>query len=119
MTVRSEDALEIVRASLALAFPGASAEGLARAAEHLLLWGAEGAAEHLNPELAERMLEDLVFVGNFRLAEFHRAEPRRGAARTEAADFRTWSRPDQIEDGLPFRRQPPEPDDDFLTPRPD
>ncbi|MFG2549966.1 hypothetical protein ACGFWF_08505 [Streptomyces sp. NPDC048581] len=107
--MRSEDAVEIVRASLALAFPGASADGLARAAEHLLRWGAEGAAEHLGPEQSERMLEDLVFVGDFRVEEFHRAEPARREVRP--ADYRVWSRPDQIRDSLPFRRQPPEPDD--------
>lgn len=107
--MRSEDAVEIVRASLALAFPGASADGLARAAEHLLRWGAEGAAAHLGPELSERMLEDLVFVGGFDAEEFHRAEPARRGVRS--ADYRVWSRPDQIDDRIPFRRQPPEPDD--------
>jgi hypothetical protein len=110
MTVRSEDAVEIVRASLALAFPGASAEGLARAAEHLLRWGAEGADEQLNPELTERMLHDLVFVGDFRLEEFRPAEPER--PRPSPARYRTWSRPDQVDDEWPFRRQPPDPDDD-------
>ncbi|MCZ0985837.1 hypothetical protein [Streptomyces diastatochromogenes] len=109
MTVRSEDAVEIVRASLALAFPGASVDALARAAEHLLRWGAEGAAEHITPELSERMLEDLMFLSDFQPGEYRPAEPER--RRPQAAPYRTWSRPDQAEDEYPFRRRPPDPDD--------
>ncbi|UZJ30363.1 hypothetical protein [Streptomyces endophytica] len=40
--MQAESAVEIVRASLALAFPTATEEGLTRAAELVLRWGSEG-----------------------------------------------------------------------------
>lgn len=113
--MRSEDAVEIVRASLALAFPGASVEGLSKAAELVVRWGSEGIAEHLDQPLTRRMLEDLLQVtGAPRIV---RADPQweRGGP---AAGYRTWSRPEQIEDSLPFRHRPGGPDDGEPPPHP-
>ncbi|MFI6010824.1 hypothetical protein ACIBAG_18740 [Streptomyces sp. NPDC051243] len=109
--MRSEDAIEIVRASLALAFPGASAEGLARAAEHVVRWGAEGVAEELNPELSQRMLVDLMGLSGFDSADFEPADIRR-LEMVRPAPYRIWSRPDHAGDQLPFLRRPPDPDDE-------
>ncbi|MFK4104705.1 hypothetical protein ACI2L1_32455 [Streptomyces sp. NPDC019531] len=109
--MRSEDAIEIVRTSLALAFPGASADGLTRAAEHVVRWGAEGAAEELTPELSQRMLEDLMQLSGFNFADFQPADLRR-IEMVRPADYRTWSRPDQAQDRFPFLRRPPNPDDE-------
>ncbi|MFE3038024.1 hypothetical protein ACFXKY_40985 [Streptomyces canus] len=114
--MRSEDAIEIVRTSLSLAFPGASAEGLARAAEHVVRWGAEGAAEELTPELAQRMLADLMLLSGFNYADFEAADLRR-MEMVRPADYRTWSRPDQAEDRLPYLRRPPDPDDEHARRR--
>ncbi|MFB6891137.1 hypothetical protein ACFCX4_17725 [Kitasatospora sp. NPDC056327] len=94
--MRSEDAVEIVRATLALIFPGASAEGLTRAAETVIRWGAEEATRDLTEPLAIRMVFDLLEAAG------ERPDPRAlrsveedwmSPARVESvAHYRTWSR---------------------------
>lgn len=115
--MRAEDAVEIVRASLALAFPGASAEGLSRAAELVVRWGAEGVAEHLDQALTRRMLLDLLVVSGAPAPELaDRQSPSRGPT----AWWRTWSRPEEGPE-LPFRppgsEPPPDPDQPPGEPR--
>jgi hypothetical protein len=116
--VRSEDAVEIVRASLALAFPTASAEGLARAAETVIRWGSEDVVEHLDDPLTTRMLFDLMQVAGVPRADLRSAEPDwLSPDRLETrAHYRTWSRTEGM-DPLPFLPRPP---DEPTTPgRPD
>ncbi|MFF5425853.1 MULTISPECIES: hypothetical protein [unclassified Streptomyces] len=108
--MRSEDAVEIVRASLALAFPTASAEGLNRAAETVIRWGTEGVADDLNPELTSRMLLDLLEVADVPPEDFHPAEPDHPLA--EPAAYRTWSRTE----GMTLLPLLPRPPDDPTTP---
>ncbi len=105
----SEDAIEIVRASLALAFPTASAEGISRAAETVIRWGSEGVAEHLNDSLTTRMLLDLAQVSGVSLEETGSAEPDwLSSLRIEmAAQYRTWSRTEGM-DLFPFLPRPPD-----------
>ncbi|MFF8259978.1 hypothetical protein [Streptomyces virginiae] len=108
--MRSEDAVEIVRASLALAFPTASAEGLTRAAETVIRWGTEEVAEDLNAGLTTRMLLDLVQVAGIPPEDFRLAEPDRPFA--DPAAYRTWSRTE----GMPLLPLLPRPPDDPTTP---
>lgn len=112
--MRSEDAVEVVRASLALAFPGASTEGLTKAAELVVRWGSEGVAEHLDQALTRRMLQDLLEVTGARRFEMADPEWERG---DPPADYRTWSRPEQVHDDVPFRHRPPDRDDGEPPPR--
>ncbi|MFF8999216.1 hypothetical protein [Streptomyces achromogenes] len=124
--MRSDDAVEIMRASLALAFPTASAEGLTRAAETLIRWGSEDVEDHLDQELIARMLLDLLGVAGVGLRDFRPAE---GDWTSEdllgtAARYRTWSHSDDMIP-LPFLPRPPDeprgphdPDDPFRPPRP-
>ncbi|MFH8366278.1 hypothetical protein [Streptomyces sp. NPDC018031] len=113
--MRSEDAVEIVRASLALAFPTASAEGLARAAETVIRWGSEDVEEHLDQPLTARMLLDLAKIAGVALEELRPAERTwdPGMLRETAAPYRTWSHSEDMEP-LPFLPRPP---DDPMPPR--
>ncbi|MEU2227001.1 hypothetical protein [Streptomyces sp. NPDC018347] len=111
--MRSEDAVEVVRASLALAFPGASVEGLSKAAELVVQWGSEGVAGHLDQALTRRMLLDLMGVVGMGLVP---ADPEWEAG-AQPARFRTWSRPEEAGDDFPFRHRPPGPDDGEPPPR--
>ncbi|WP_053706383.1 hypothetical protein [Streptomyces sp. WM6373] len=108
--MRSEDAVEIVRASLALAFPTASAEGLNRAAETVIRWGTEGVADDLNAGLTTRMLLDLLQVAGISPEDFRLAEPDHPFA--EPAEYRTWSRTE----GMPLLPLLPRPPDNPTTP---
>ncbi|MEV0530388.1 hypothetical protein [Kitasatospora sp. NPDC050463] len=104
--MRSEDAVEIVRATLALAFPTASAEGLTRAAETVIRWGSEEAAQQLDEGLTTRMLLDLLGAAGVEPADFRPAERGWLARRyEEAAEYRTWSR-SQGMPRLPFLPRP-------------
>lgn len=107
--MRSEDAVEIVRASLALAFPTASAEGLTRAAETVIRWGAEDVAESLNGPLSTRMLLDVMDVAGVSPQGYPTAEPNllSEAAREMAANYRTWS-PSEGMEPLNFLPRPPD-----------
>lgn len=119
--MRSEDAVEIVRASLALAFPTASTEGLTRAAETLIRWGSEDVEEHLDEPLIARMLIDLLEIAGVEPRDFRPPEGdwQGGALRETAARYRTWSHSDGMTP-LPFLPRPPDepwglrdPDDPF------
>ncbi|MGW1600663.1 hypothetical protein [Streptomyces eurythermus] len=119
--MRSDDAVEIMRASLALAFPTASAEGLTRAAETLIRWGSEDVEDHLDQELIARMLLDLLGVAGVGLRDFRPAEADWTAEDLlgMAARYRTWSHSDDMTP-LPFLPRPPDqprgphdPDDPF------
>ncbi|MFJ5229173.1 hypothetical protein ACIQBJ_04645 [Kitasatospora sp. NPDC088391] len=107
--MRSEDAVEIVRAALAPALPTASAEGLTRAAETVIRWGSEEMAQELTEPLSTRMVLDLLSVAResprgLRLAEpGSMSEDRLGAA----AHYRTWSRSEGM-DPLPYLSRPEE-----------
>ncbi|MFF0433044.1 hypothetical protein ACFYU9_12565 [Streptomyces sp. NPDC004327] len=103
--MRSEDAVEIVRASLALAFPTASAEGLTRAAESVLRWGSEDVAEHLNGPLTTRMLEDLLDIADVPHADYQPADEEWIERASEPAQYRIWSRTDVLAP-LPFYPRP-------------
>ncbi|GAA4842831.1 hypothetical protein [Kitasatospora terrestris] len=122
MTVRSEDAVEIVRATLALALPTASAEGLTRAAETVIRWGSEDVAQHLDRPLTDRLILDLLEVAGERaeraergeLGErvhppltFRPAEDRRHVGEATAAEYRTWSRTEGMQP-LPHLSRPQE-----------
>ncbi|MEU1021809.1 hypothetical protein ABZ366_06835 [Streptomyces sp. NPDC005904] len=116
--MRGEDALEIVRASLALAMPTASTDGLTRAAEAVLLWGSEDAADHLDESLSRRMLVDLFDAAHAAPSEFPAAEPEQfmhGWDRNaeSVAQYRTWAHTDDMAD-LIRRTRPPEPDDPIV-----
>ncbi len=108
--MQAESAVEIVRASLALAFPTATDEGLTRAAELVLRWGSEGVGVQLEPDLAERMLLDLMAVAGQEPREFEAARaPRTDLTYVEPAASRAWSRTAETrDDGLPFIPRPPE-----------
>ncbi|MBL1091409.1 MULTISPECIES: hypothetical protein [Streptomyces] len=108
--MQAESAVEIVRASLALAFPTATEEGLTRAAELVLRWGSEGVGVQLEPDLAERMLHDLILVTGQDADEFDAArEPGGDLTRVEPAQSRAWSRTRETQDdGLPYIPRPPE-----------
>ncbi|MBT2448784.1 hypothetical protein J7F03_17135 [Streptomyces sp. ISL-43] len=111
--MRSEDAVEIVRASLALALPTATAEGVARAAETIIRWGAEDVAEQLNAQLSGRLLLDILEVAGVAYQDFDPAEPEEYLHGVEtAARYRTWSRTEGMEP-LTFLPRPP---DDPTTP---
>ncbi|MET9721998.1 hypothetical protein [Streptomyces zaomyceticus] len=104
--MRSEDAVEIVRASLALAFPTATAEGLTRAAETVIRWGAEDVADHLNGPLVQQMLEDLLEVADVPPRDFRPAEPETYYT-SPPARYRTWSRTEGMT-RLPLLPRPPD-----------
>lgn len=106
--MRSEDAVEIVRASLALAFPTASAEGLTRAAETVLRWGSEDVAEQLNGPLTTRMLMDLLQVAGVPPEDFEPADEQWVERAAEPARYRIWSRADVMQPLLPFYPRPPD-----------
>lgn len=121
----SEDAVEIVRASLALAFPTASTEGLTRAAETLIRWGSEDVEAHLDEPLIARMLLDLLELAGVDPANFRPAEPEWNLSdvRGVAAPYRTWSHSEDMSP-LPFLPRPPDeprgphdPDPPFRSPR--
>jgi hypothetical protein len=117
--VGSEDAVEIVRVSLALAFPTASAEGLTRAADAIIRWGAEDVAEHLTDPLTMRMLIDLLDVAGVRDGDFHPADSHWAVnerTRLTAPSYRTWSRTEGMDEFVSFLRRPP---DEPPTPFPD
>ncbi|MFC8451905.1 hypothetical protein [Kitasatospora sp. NPDC057223] len=116
MTVRSEDAVEIVRAALALALPTASAEGLTRAAETVVRWGAEEATRDLTAALTTRMVLDLIEAAGegrdplraFRSAEAEWLSPGRAES---AAAYRTWSRSESMT-RRPYLSRPQEGEDE-------
>ncbi|MFI8438801.1 hypothetical protein ACIGJO_34750 [Streptomyces sp. NPDC079020] len=97
--MRAESAIEIARASLALAFPDATQEGLTRAAELVVRWGSEGVGVSLAPDLAERMLQDLLAVTH-QQPELFMGE-REDEARADPAPYRVWTRPEEGEDLSP------------------
>ncbi|MER6398072.1 hypothetical protein ABT263_18735 [Kitasatospora sp. NPDC001603] len=106
--MRSEDAVEIVRAALALALPTASAEGLTRAAETVIRWGAEEATQQLDGPLTTRLLLDLLAVADVPPPDFRPAEPQwEGRLYEGGADYRTWSRSEGMP-RLPFLPRPPD-----------
>ncbi|GGR62446.1 MULTISPECIES: hypothetical protein [Streptomyces] len=107
--MRSDDAVEIMRASLALAFPTASAEGLTRAAETLIRWGSEDVEDHLDQELIARMLLDLLRVAGVAPRDFRPVDEDwdGDALRETAARYRTWSHSDGMAP-LPFLPRPPD-----------
>ncbi|MGW1840473.1 hypothetical protein [Streptomyces sp. NPDC002067] len=108
--MQAESAVEIVRASLALAFPTATDEGLTRAAELVLRWGSEGVGVQLEPDLAERMLLDLMAVAGQDPTEFaHARAPRTELTFVPPATSRAWSRTNETRDDYPFVPRPPEP----------
>ncbi|MFF4711421.1 hypothetical protein ACFY2V_08425 [Streptomyces eurythermus] len=127
--MRSDDAVEIMRASLALAFPTASAEGLTRAAETLIRWGSEDVEDHLDQELIARMLLDLLRVAGVAPRDFRPVDEDWDvdSLRDVAARYRTWSHSDGMAP-LPFLPRPPDeprgprnpddPDDPFGPLRP-
>jgi len=84
----TESAVELARASLALAFPQASDEELTRAAELVVRWGSEGVGEELDPAHAERMLLDLMTVVGEQPDMRRVYQPEVRPART-----RFWTRP--------------------------
>ncbi|AOP50753.1 hypothetical protein [Streptomyces lydicus] len=107
--MQAESAVEIVRASLALAFPTATDEGLTRAAELVLRWGSEGVGVQLEPDLAERMLLDLIAVTGQDPGEFEEARaPRTELTYVRPALSRAWSRTSETQDRLPYIPRPPE-----------
>ncbi|MFE0374151.1 hypothetical protein ACFW1M_00925 [Streptomyces inhibens] len=107
--MQAESAVEIVRASLALAFPTATDEGLTRAAECVLRWGSEGVGVQLEPDLAERMLSDLMRIARQNGEEFEVARaPRSELTTVRPAASRAWSRTAETEDRLPYIPRPPE-----------
>ncbi|MEX0169158.1 hypothetical protein [Streptomyces sp. LMG1-1-1.1] len=57
--MRTRSAVEIARASLALAYPQATEDGLDRAAQLMVRWSSEGVGERLDGELTELLLRDL------------------------------------------------------------
>lgn len=123
--MRSDDAVEIIRASLALAFPAASTERLERAAETLIRWGAEDVEEHLDQQLIARMLLDVLELAGVQPESFRPPERewRAHSLNEVAARYRTWSHSEGMEP-LPFLPRPPDepsgphnPDDPFLSPR--
>jgi len=115
-----EDALEIVRASLALAMPTASTDGLTRAAEAVLLWGSEDAADHLDDSLSRRMLVDLFGAARAEPRDFPAAEPEQFAPGWDSslesvAQYRTWAHTDDMA-ALNRRARPPEPGNPTMPP---
>lgn len=107
--MQAESAVEIARASLALAFPTATDEGLTRAAELVLRWGSEGVGVQLEPDLAERMLLDLMTIAGQEPGAFTRERaPRTDLTTVAPAGSRAWSRTDETQDDLPFVPRPPE-----------
>lgn len=57
--MRSRSAVENARASLVLAFPSATEEGLDRAAQMMVRWAAEGIGATLDPRLSALLYEEL------------------------------------------------------------
>ncbi|WSQ09913.1 hypothetical protein OG604_20285 [Streptomyces sp. NBC_01231] len=100
----TESAVELARASLALAFPQASDEELTRAAELVVRWGSEGVGQRLDPSHAERMHLDLMAA----LGENPDEVERRYYSEARPARTRFWTRPDRAP-RLPVRD--PDPDD--------
>ncbi|MGW1651225.1 hypothetical protein [Streptomyces atratus] len=102
--MRAQSAVEIARASLALAFPAATDEGLTRAAELIVRWGSEGVGVQLEPALAERMLLDLMDITGQDLESFPRLE----YGDVRPSDTRVWHRSEGTR--IPRRGiQPPPP----------
>lgn len=104
--MRAENVVEIITANLLRAFPTANNEALARAAELLIIWGAEGAAENLNVELSERLIRDVAAVLSLRPEDMERVGREPGSV----AEYRTWSRSEYLpdSDNLPFFPRPPD-----------
>ncbi|MFD5134815.1 hypothetical protein ACFWMX_00875 [Streptomyces sp. NPDC058378] len=117
--MRGEDAVEIVKVSLALAFPTATVEGIARAAETVVRWGAEDAAEYLDEPLTQRMLLDLLQVAGLSESDYTPADPHWPNADLPPANYRTWSRTELMDDEITYLPRPPdEPPPRGPTPRP-
>ncbi|MGW2279595.1 hypothetical protein [Streptomyces sp. NPDC001770] len=100
--MRGEDALEIVRASLSMVMPGASTEGLTRAAEAVIMWGSEDVADRLDDALGRRMLVDLFDAAQTTPLGFPAAEPEDFGREwfldpRSVAPYREWSHTDNME----------------------
>ncbi|MFJ5087393.1 hypothetical protein [Streptomyces sp. NPDC088674] len=106
MTVRSEDVVGLIEATLALAFPTASTQGLTRAAEAVARWGAEDAAQYLDDPLTLRMITDLLRVAGVPEQDYRPAEPA-GTAMEWESEYRVWSHTDEMPD-LPYLPRPPD-----------
>ncbi|WP_234010604.1 hypothetical protein [Streptomyces sp. SPB074] len=106
MTVRSEDVVGLIEATLALAFPTASTQGLTRAAEAVARWGAEDAAQYLDDPLTLRMITDLLQVAGVPEGDYRPAEPA-GRAMEWESEYRVWSHTDEMPD-LPYLPRPPD-----------
>ncbi|WP_343244563.1 hypothetical protein [Streptomyces sp. SID11385] len=104
--MRSEDVVGLIEATLALAFPTASTQGLTRAAEAVARWGAEDAAQYLDDPLALRMITDLLQVAGVPEDDYRPAEPD-GRAMERESEYRVWSHTDEMPD-LPYLPRPPD-----------
>ncbi|UWE08593.1 hypothetical protein [Actinacidiphila bryophytorum] len=98
--MRTRSAVEIARASLALAFPTATEEGLDRAAQLVVRWGSQGVGERLTAQLRELMLEDLEIITQSAQPLARVEEPR---ARRADPQERVWRTTEAT------RRRPPDP----------
>ncbi|MET8558601.1 hypothetical protein ABZV64_27120 [Streptomyces sp. NPDC004959] len=104
--MRSEDVVGLIEATLALAFPTASTQGLTRAAEAVARWGAEDAAQYLDDPLALRMITDLLRVAGVPEGDYRPAEPS-GRAMEWESEYRVWSHTDEMP-SLPYLPRPPD-----------
>lgn len=91
--MRAQSAVEIARASLVLAFPDATDEGLTKAAELIVRWGSEGVGARLDPQLAERMLLDLMAITD----QDPERVPREDFEHPRPAPTRLWTRTEETE----------------------
>lgn len=98
--MRTRSAVEIARASLALAFPTATEEGLDRAAQLVVRWGSQGVGDQLTGPLRELLLEDLEIITQSTQPLARVEEPR---TRRAAPHERVWRTTEAT------RRRPPDP----------
>lgn len=105
--MRSQDALEIARATLALALPLATDESLTRMAEAVIRWGAEDVEPHLTEELVSRMFADLLALADTGADSYTLAEDAWENRLAPPAEYRTWSRSEGMEP-LAFASRPVE-----------
>lgn len=102
--MRTRSAVEIARASLALAFPQATEEGLDRAAQLVVRWGSEGVGEKLDESLTELLIQDLQAITQS-------PEPIRrvdeGRARPASPELRVWRTTAETQGRRPGPPTPP------------
>ncbi|MFE0651641.1 hypothetical protein ACFVZH_23935 [Streptomyces sp. NPDC059534] len=91
--MRSRSAVEIARASLALAYPQATEDGLDRAAQLIVRWSSEGVGERLDSELTELLLQDLQTITESPVG-IRAVDERRSPA--AAPERRVWRRASEI-----------------------